>query len=205
MDARTAQRLPTHSRSITREWRKEMRIRATYLLCALMLCLIAGSAMAQEPVFPDVSMSFNPATSTYTYTVQLLQGNSYPFGQLLLFTHATSWNGSEETWTLGGAIVGGVDQNWLSQFSEGDYGDTVEWRADGGQEALSEGWSGSFTIIAPDTWPTPGQGMTKDGGLESYHYFDTMVPGPVVPEPSSLLALSGLIGLAVPTIRRRRN
>lgn len=204
VDARTAQRLPVLNRSIQKEGRKPMRLRSTYVLGTFLFCLIlgAGTAMAQD-VFPAVSMSYNAAASSYTYHVSVAANNSFPFGQLLIFTKATSWNGSEETWSLSGAIVEGIDQGWLCGFSEGDDGDTVEWRASGGQEAISS-WEGDFVVIAPNTAPVAGLGMTKDGGVDSVNYFDIPVPGLVVPEPSSMLALGSLIGLAVPVILRRR-
>lgn len=179
-----------------------MRLRVMYVLATFLLCLMFGAGTATADVFPTVSLTWD-GVSTYTYHVSVPANNSYPFGQLLIFTKATSWNGVEETWTQSGAWVGGVDQAWLSGFSEGDDGDTAEWRATGDQEAISS-WEGDFILIAPNTSPVPGQGMTKDGGLDSVNYFDINVPGPV-PEPSSMLALGSLIGLMVPVIRRRKS
>jgi hypothetical protein len=203
MDARTAQRLPSHQPEHPKKGRKMMRLRTLYVFCTFVLCLLlgAGAATAQN-VFPTVSLSWD-GSSTYTYHVSVPANNSFPFGQLLLFTKATSWNGSEETWTQSGAVVGGVDQGWLTGFSEGDDGDTAEWRATGEQEAIVS-WEGDFILIAPNTVPVPGQGMTKDGGVDSVNYFNIDVPGVVIPEPSSMLAFGSLVGLSVPLVLRRR-
>jgi hypothetical protein len=169
----------------------------------LLLGAAIGSASAQD-IFPEVTMSFDSFTSTYTYHVFVPQYNTYPFGQLLIFAHASSWNGYEETWTIGGPIVGGQNMDWLAGFSAGDPGeDTCEWRALNGQEVTFGPWEGDFIIVAPDTTPVAGQGMTKDG-VEGDHLFDIDVPGNIIPEPSSLVALGSMIALAGGLIRRRR-
>lgn len=182
-----------------------MRKHSILTLVVVAVIMLGASTVLTAGEFPAVSLTHNPATSTYTYHVQVdwVEGVTHPFGQLLLFTHATSWNGSEETWTLLGPIVGGVDQGWSSGFSEGDDGDTAEWRA-GTEEEVLTSWSGDFIIVAPSTIPVAGQGMTKDGVADSVNYYNIDVPGlDPVPEPSSFLALGGFFALAVPFIRRR--
>lgn len=169
----------------------------------LLLGVVIGPASAED-IVPNVTMSFDYFTSTYTYHVFVPQNNTHPFGQLLIFAHASSWNGYEETWTIEGPIVGGQNMNWLAGFSEGDYGDTCEWRAMTGQGVTFGPWEGDFIIVAPNTTPVVGQGMTKNGVLDSIHYFDIDVPGNIIPEPSSLVALGSIIALAGGLIRRRR-
>ncbi len=182
-----------------------MRTRSIPLFCAILFLLIvsAGTLFAQS-IYPVVTLLHTPGSSIYTYHVSVPADNSYPFGQLLLFTQATSWNGFQETWTASGAVVNGVDQGWATQFNWGDLGDTVEWRANSGQEAISS-WEGDFILDAPGTIPVLGSGWTKDGVANSVHEFAIDVPGYMVPipEPSSLLALGSLVGLMVPALRRR--
>ncbi len=165
---------------------------------ALLTVLAIGAAFAQD-IFPEVTMSFEAATSTYTYHVVVPENNTYPFGQLIVYCEVF-W---QPEWLISGPFVGGVDQGWNADFGYGDIGDPAEWRALGEQQVVTGPWEGDFVIVIPDTAPVPGTGMTKNGVEDSINYFDIGVPG-VVPEPSSLIALGSLLGFCGTVIRRRR-
>jgi hypothetical protein len=177
------------------------RLSITVALCLVLLVCVMGLACAQD-VTPQVTLNFDPVTFTYTYHVVVPQGNTYPFGQLLIFARASSWNGHEETWTVEAPTSGGQQLPWQHGCNTGDVFDTIEWRAmSAEQEILSGTWEGDFIVVAPDTTPVAGQGMTKDG-VPSAYYFDIDVPG--VPEPSSLFALASMAGMAGFLFRKRR-
>ena len=174
---------------------------ALVLASAVLLTLcVMGTSLGQD-VFPVVTLDFEAATSTYTYHVVVPENNTYPFGQLIIFSQVF-WDPS---WTISGPFVGGVDQGWSADFGYGDIGDPAEWRAFGEQQVVSGPWEGDFVIVIPDTAPVPGQGMTKNGVEDSINYFDIGVPGEaVVPEPSALFVLGSLVSLSGTLIRRRR-
>ncbi len=88
--------------------------------------------------------------------------------------------------------------------AEGDLGDTIMWRAFGDQEVTAGPWEGDFQIIAENTAPVMGQAETADQVEVSRNIFDIEVPGTLIPEPSSLLALCSMIALAGGLIRRRK-
>ncbi len=188
-----------NSERLEKEGGKGMRFHYLLTFAALLL-LCAGVASAA--VFPSVTMDFDPQTFTYTYHVLVPADNTYPFGQLFIYT-AAKWT---EDWQISGPWVGGVDQGWLADFPEGGpEGDTAQWTADAEQQVTIYPWAGDFIIVCPGTVPVPGLGMTKNGVSDSVNYFEINVPGPIgaIPEPSSLIAFGGLISLAAPIIRRR--
>jgi hypothetical protein len=181
-----------------------VNIRSIPLLCAILFLLIVSAGTLLADAFPSVTLLHTPGSSLYTYHVVVPADSPYSFGWLVLYTKATSWNGSEETWSATGPQVSGLDMGWVSQFNWGDEGDTVEWRAYESKEVTSGPWEGDFILDAPGTVPVPGMAWTKDDVQDSLQEITIDVPGlPSVPEPSSLLALGGMIGLAIPALRRR--
>jgi hypothetical protein len=181
----------------------DMRILRLAFVALALTAIVAGAVSGA--VFPTVTLSdFDPATCTYTYHVSVAADNTYAFGQLFIYAYTMNWDESTESeiWTMGGPVVGGVDQGWQAGYSIYNEfgGDTAEWLNNSGTPVLSS-WEGDFILVAPGSSPVMGIGQTKDGVLESLHTFDIEVPG--VPEPSSILALGSFIGLAVPIIRRR--
>lgn len=174
------------------------RVYLIYMLLALVF-VISGGAIALE--WPVVTLNYDAQSSTYTYHVSVGPNPpppnepNKPFGQLLIYTEAIDWDGFTTIWTFGGPV------GWTGSSSMGDVGDTAEWSKTSGPDIFAS-WEGDFTLIAPGTTPVAGQGMTKDGVDDSLHYFDIEVPG-VVPEPSSILTLAGLVGLAASAARRR--
>jgi len=181
-----------------------MKAMRRFLILIMAVAFLGAATAVTAGKFPTVTFTHDPINSIYTYHVEVNweEGLTEPFGQLAIFSHAISWDGEKDLWTFTGAWVGGVDQGWAAGSSEGDYGDTIEWRASGEQEVLTT-WAGDFVITAPDTVPVAGQGMSKDGVVGSVNYFNIDVPGLVAPEPSSFLALGGFLALAAPLIRRR--
>lgn len=193
-----------------------MRLRLTVALVSITLLMACGLGASATDVFPNITLIYDQLASTYTYRVTMDCSTSHPFGQLFIYTYATSWNGTEDTWTKSGPFVGGTDVNWgppgppEGMFNEGDNGDTVVWRAVGDQEVIPQAspwtWTGDFVIYAPGTSPVSGSGMLKDGAAP-VHDFIIDVPGPALnstPEPSSLAALASFAGLAGMLVRRRR-
>lgn len=180
--------------------------RLLILVYALLATIVLGVGAVNADVFPQVTLSYDAQTFTYTYHVSVAADNTHPFGQLLIFAHSINWDWDteQEIWTMGGPIVGGVDQEWSATYSiENEFGgDTAEWNNTTGQSVISS-WEGDFILVAPDTAPVAGLGMTKNGVAESVNYFEIDVPGDlVVPEPSSMIALASFAGLAL-SIRRR--
>lgn len=174
------------------------------LILAVLLASICVSAQAQA-VYPSVTLSYDAKSWTYTYHVAYPQNATDPFGELNLYTYAWSWNGVVDLWTPSGPVVGGVDQAWMCELSDGDFGTTVKWRAFGAQEVTAGPWEADFVLVAPNTAPVAGEGMTKDGVVGSTHTFSIDVPGPApVPEPSALAALGSMLGAAGLLIRRRQ-
>jgi len=174
------------------------------LLIAVSVC--CGSAGAQ--VFPSVSFDFDAVTFTYTYTVSIPGNSTYPFGYFQVDTHlawAANWSTSGP-WVPNAGT--GVDQNWSSGYATWQVSpqhDFAFWRASTGQQIpAGTAWLGDFVLIVPDSLPTDGWVLTKDGVGASENHLQRLVPGPV-PEPSAFAALgAGLAGLAGFGIRRRR-
>lgn len=176
------------------------------IIAAVLVALIAaaGSAVASVAVFPQVTCNFDQSTFTYTYHVVVPQDTTYSFGSFSVYSHAICWDGTQDLWTFKGAIVNGTDQVWNAGSAEGDLGDTIMWRAFGDQEVTAGPWEGDFQIIAENTAPVMGQAETADQVEVSRNIFDIEVPGTLIPEPSSLLALCSMIALAGGLIRRRK-
>lgn len=177
------------------------RLATAVVLCVVLLVSFASLASA-DIISPQVTLTYDSSSWTYTYHVVVPQGNTYPFGQLLIYTQATSLVGNQETWTIKAPSSGGETLDWQFGCTPAGSVDTIEWRAMSVEDEVMYGrWEGDFIVIAPYTTPVAGQGMTKDG-VPSEHFFNIEVPG--VPEPSSFLALSSMAGAACLFFRRRR-
>ncbi len=164
------------------------------------LALAIGS-VAGAQIYPTVTLSsFNPVTFTYQYTVSQPANATYQLGQLMLDTEVLL-----PTWAMSGPVVGGNDQNWYSgSFHRTATKDSIFWIAlnDAQEVPANTAWTGVFTVVAPGTMPVPGFALTKDTIISSQNVSSVQVPGPV-PEPASVLALSGAL-LGVPIYFRKR-
>ena len=171
----------------------------------MLLVLAAGSATAY--IYPTVAFSFDPGTYAYKYTVTVTPQDSFPLGYLELDTLVK--NLAPNAWTMIGPVAGAVDANWSKTWWEWAPGcDAANWYVDqlqGQQEIFPSNWVGEFTLIAPNTVPGDGFGLTMDGDEWSVNPFTVLVPGPTVPEPSSVAALGlGLLGTGSMLLRRRK-
>lgn len=173
-----------------------------------MLALAAASASAQY-IYPTVAFNYDAGTDAYIYTVTVTPQDSFPLGYLELDTLVK--NLAPNAWTMLGPIANNVDANWTKISWEWAPGrDAANWYVDqskGQQEIYPSNWVGVFTLIAPNTVPGDGFGLTMDGDEWSVNPFTIEVPGPmpIVPEPSSLAAMGvGILGIGSSLLRRRK-
>lgn len=181
----------------------------------LVLMLLALSASAYATVFPELQfVSFDQASFTYTYRVTCPADSTYPFGRLTILAEVPQggvyfpWGHGADTapTTLWDFYT--VDREWDDDWNVTK--SNAVWSFKEGTSDFvqaSTAWTGLFTLIVPNSSKTEGVGFTMDGGPWSQSPGRTVfVPGPgaLVPEPSSLLALGGLVGGLLPLIRRRK-
>jgi len=170
----------------------------------LLMLLTAGAAMAYT--YPTVTFNFTPATYTYAYTVTVTPSDDFPLGYLELDTLVK--NLGITAWTMAGPT--NVAVAWSATSFEWAPGcDAANWYVDktkGQAEIYPSSWVGVFTLIAPNTQPGQGFGLTMDGAVRSQNSFTVTVPGPQsIPEPSSLVALgSGLLTAGGILLKRRK-
>lgn len=171
----------------------------------ILVLMMAGSATAQY-VFPTVTFEFVPANFSYIYTVTMTPQDTFPLGYVEVDTLVQ--NGGLTPWTMLGPVANSVDLNWnKASFPWAPGCDAASWQVlTPEQEIFPSDWVGVFTLIVPNTQPVDGFALTMDGSEWSVNPFAIEVPGPgpIVPEPSGLLALSGLLGTAGMLFRRCR-
>lgn len=177
-----------------------------FLIVSMLFVLSAGAAMAQY-TYPTVTFQHEASSWSYIYTVTVTPDDSFPLGYLELDTLVK--NAGETAWTMLGPVANGADLNWTKTWFEWQEGcDAANWYVDSGQQAIvPSAWVGVFTLIAPNTVPGEGFGLTMCGAKDSDNSFTVYVPGPqaIVPEPSSMLALgSGFFGICGMLLRRRQ-
>ncbi|MCC6484705.1 MAG: hypothetical protein IT209_07665 [Armatimonadetes bacterium] len=162
---------------------------------------VAVCSVASAQNYPTVTLSsYNPVTFEYRYLVTQTSDATYPFGKFVIDTQA------QTSWSLSGPFVNLVDQDWFaSYYARTASADSVYWLATSDDQEVPDhqAWQGEFVLVAPNTSPVPGSVLTKDGVVGSNHVSQVDVPGPVVPEPASLLALGGAM-LGLPFMRPRR-
>lgn len=182
-----------------------MRKAVFLVVCAMLL--LGSAAMAQ--VFPTLAYEgFDANTWTYTYRIDCAADSTFPFGQLIVQAEVPNF-GLYFPWTLGADTLPATGwtrstqvRQWLPVRK-----DNAIWRANTTDDVIPSGtvWTGRFTLIVPNSAPTGGLVVTMDGGPVSTNVNTSYVPGPApIPEPSSLLALGGLVGGLIPLIRRRK-
>lgn len=179
----------------------------------LVLVLLALSASAFAAVYPELEfVSFDQATFTYTYRVTCTTENTYPFGRLTIFAEVPQggiyfpWGHGADTDPTTRWSFYTQDREWDDEFNPTK--SNAVWQKAVLQDMVPAGtaWTGQFMLIVPNSYKVNGIGITMDGGPDSQSPARTVyVPGPaLIPEPSSLLALGGLVGGLLPLLRRRR-
>ena len=181
----------------------------------LVLVLLALSTSAFATVYPDLQfVGFDQGTFTYTYRVTCPANSTYPFGRLTILAEVPQagiyfpWGHGADTapTTLWDFYT--VDREWDDDWNP--IKSNAVWSFKEGTSdyvPANTAWTGQFMLIVPNSSLTEGVGFTMDGGPWSQSPPRTVtVPGPgaLIPEPSSLLALGGLVGGLLPLIRRRR-
>lgn len=182
-----------------------MKIIRLSLIIGLLALMAAGAASAYT--YPTVTFNFVPTTFAYVYTVTVTPSDDFPLGYVELDTLVK--NAGLTAWTMLGPTASGVDLDWSkTSFEWAENCDAANWYADKGkgQQAIyPSNWVGVFTLIAPNTKPADGFGLTMSGSESSDNSFTITVPGPTVPEPSSMMAMAGgLLGIGGMLFRRRK-
>ena len=177
------------------------------VLLLVIVSLVGGSAYAG---IPSVSMSFDPVTCTYTYTVIQPADASdtltdfYVLGVTRMtdpyvMTNPTSggnptgtppgWWNNRQTWTSPSTGQSGVEYRW-------DHGGVRK------APHSSLPWTGIFKLQILGTQPVPGL-VTTMGASQLINSYSIDVPG-VVPEPSGFAALGVMLLGVGPMILRFR-
>lgn len=183
----------------------------------LVLVLLALSAAAANAVvyFPDLQfVNFDPGTFTYTYRVTCPENSTYPFGRLTILAEVPQggiyfpWGHGADTAPTTAWRFYTVDREWDDDWNPTK--SNAVWSYQQGESDFIPAetyWTGLFTLVVPNSSLTEGVGFTMDGGPWSESppaIVNVPGPGAYIPEPSSLLALGGLVGGLLPLMRRRR-
>lgn len=177
--------------------------------------MMCGSVASATSIYPEVTYEgFDPATFTYTYRIDCTVDSTFPFGQLIVQAKVPNF-GVYFPWALGadgGSLTPLYNTALWAKSTQVRLWvptrmDNAIWRAPTTDDVVPSNtvWSGRFTLVVPNSAPTGGLVVTMDGGPISTAIHEREVPGPaMIPEPSSLLALGGLVGGLLPLVRRRK-
>lgn len=178
----------------------------------LMLVLLALGTSAFAAVYPSVAfVGFDQATWTYTYRVTCPANSTYPFGRFVVMAEVPQappyfpWGHGADTAPTTRWLFNTADREWDDDFNPTK--SNAIWQKAVLEDMIPAGtaWTGLFTLIVPNSYKVDGIVVTMDGGPGTQNPTPQTVPGPaLIPEPSSLLALGGLIGGLLPLMRRRR-
>ncbi len=178
-----------------------------FVLALVAVCLLGCSAAyAQNPTVQ--LLSFDPATSTYVY--QVTQGLD-AVDSLTEFT-VLALTSASDPYTMTSPSTGGFIGGWMTGRTSwinpdtGRSGIAYQWYNGYVKKGsgLAEPWVGEFAITIPGTQPVPGLVNTM-GGSQVIVSHAVSVPGPIVPEPGSIVALGGmLLGMGPLALRYRR-
>jgi hypothetical protein len=160
---------------------------------------VSSAGYAQYTGIPSVTMAFDPATFTYTYTVVQPADAADTLGDFAVLgvtqmsdpyvmTNPTSggipvgdppgWWQNRQTWTNPGTGQSGVEYRWYH----------------GGVKKAPHAslpWTGLFKLQVPGSQPVPGI-VTTMGGSQAINTYSISVPG-IIPEPSSAAALGAML------------
>jgi len=175
-------------------------LRSVWLCLAL---LVVSAIACGAAVYPTVDFAFNPSTFEYAWTV------NYPADATAYFTiFQVSSKLPSGSWTsFSGAWSGdpSTDEAWA--FTSPPNPDTtvaLRWIGGAAHQRIpgTGAWTGVFKIVVPNSEPIAGNVRTY-ASVTSYNTVASQVPN-IVPEPSSLVALLSMVGIAPLVLRRRR-
>lgn len=178
------------------------------VLMLVIASLVGGSAWAG---IPSVSMSFNPITFTYTYTVIQPADASDTLTDFCVLGVTEMTDPYVMTNPTSGGIPLGTPPGWWQNRqtwtnpSTGQSGVEYRWYHGGVKKAphSSLPWTGLFIIQVPGSQPVPGI-VTTMGASQVINTYTIDVPG-FVPEPSSVAALGVmLLGIGPMILRLRK-
>ena len=168
-------------------------------VCALLVVL--ASAAQCVDIYPTVDFAFDSATFEYSWTVNYTTDVNVNFSRFQVYASlpAASWTNASGPWSA-------PAQNEAWSFTAPPNGDgtySLRWLAATQQVRTPAGgaWTGVFKVTVPNSQPIDGSVLTFGSGTKSLVQSSSV---PYVPEPSSLVGVLSLVGLAPFVFRKKR-
>jgi hypothetical protein len=166
----------------------------------LVLLAMSSAVYAQYTGIPSVTMAFDPAMFTYTYTVVQPADAADTLGDFAVLGITDMADPYVMTNPTSGGIPVGTPPGWWQNRQTwtnpdtGQSGVEYRWYHGGVKKAphASLPWTGLFIIQIPGSHPEPGI-VTTMGASQIINTYSIDVPSTIVPEPSSAAALGAML------------
>ena len=169
-------------------------------VCAVLVVLASAAQCAD--IYPTVGFAFNSATFEYSWTVYYTTDVTVNLSRFQVYASlpAASWTNASGPWSGSPA----QDEAWsFTAPPNGDGTYALRWLAPTQKVRTPAGgaWTGVFKVTVPNSQPIQGSVLTYASATKSLVQPSSV---PYVPEPSSIVSLLSLVGLAPLVFRKKR-